>query len=83
MATNYFGPLVIHTEQACDVARCHRVERIRPSGLREQTALVPSHMTIGIALAAARLPTIYPQPHDTPLDLILTEDGIAAKRTNT
>ncbi len=37
--------------------------------------------TIGIALSAARLSTIYPQPHDIPLDLILTEDGVAAART--
>ena len=33
-----------------------------------------------IALNAARLPTIFPQPHDIPLDLILTEDGVAATR---
>lgn len=36
---------------------------------------------IGIALAAARLPTIYPQPHDVPLDMIVTEEGIATERT--
>jgi len=39
---------------------------------------VPRPLTIGIALFAARLPTIFPQPHDIPLDLILTEDGVAA-----
>jgi 5-formyltetrahydrofolate cyclo-ligase len=42
----------------------------------------PPPLTIGIALTAARLPTIYPQPHDIPLDLILTEDGVAATRTD-
>lgn len=41
----------------------------------------PRPTVIGIALAAARLPTIYPQPHDMPLDLILTEDGVAETRT--
>lgn len=47
---------------------------------RTLAVLTPPPVTIGIALAAARLPTIYPQPHDVPLDLILTEDGIAATR---
>ncbi len=49
---------------------------------RTLAALDPRPFTIGIALRVARLPTIYPQPHDIPLDLILTEDGIAAARTN-
>ncbi len=31
---------------------------------------------IGIGYATARLPTIYPQPHDIAMDLILTEDGV-------
>lgn len=39
---------------------------------------VPRPLTIGIALSAARLPTIIPQPHDIRIDLILTEDGVAA-----
>jgi 5,10-methenyltetrahydrofolate synthetase len=45
---------------------------------RTLAALVPRPLTIGIALSAACLPTIFPQPHDIPLDLILTEDGVAA-----
>ena len=49
---------------------------------RTLAALVPRPGTIGIGLSAARLPTIFPQPHDIPLDLILTEDGIAAARTD-
>ena len=49
---------------------------------RTLAALGPRLSTIGIALRGARLPTIYPQPHDIPLDLILTEDGIAAARTH-
>lgn len=49
---------------------------------RTLAALAPRPMTIGVALRAAKLPTIFPQPHDIPLDLILTEDGVAAKRTD-
>jgi 5,10-methenyltetrahydrofolate synthetase len=47
---------------------------------RTLAALTPRPLTIGVALSAARLQTIYPQPHDIPLDLILTEDGVAATR---
>ncbi|MDW4500301.1 5-formyltetrahydrofolate cyclo-ligase [Sulfitobacter sp. D35] len=47
---------------------------------RTLAVLTPRPITIGIALNAARLPTIFPQPHDIPLDLILTEDGVAATR---
>jgi 5,10-methenyltetrahydrofolate synthetase len=47
---------------------------------RTLAALTRRPITIGIALSAARLPTIFPQPHDIPLDLILTEDGVAADR---
>ena len=47
---------------------------------RTLAALSPRPITIGIALAAARLPTIYPQPHDIPLDLIVTETGVSAER---
>mgnify|MGYP000057577629 CR=1 FL=1 len=32
--------------------------------------------TIGIGLQSARLATIFPQPHDIPLNVILTEAGI-------
>ncbi len=49
---------------------------------RTLAALTIRPTTIGIALSAARLLTIYPQPHDIPLDLILTEEGIAARRTH-
>ncbi|MGI1660999.1 5-formyltetrahydrofolate cyclo-ligase [Palleronia sp. KMU-117] len=50
---------------------------------RTLAALSPRPFAIGIALAAARLPTIYPQPHDVPMDAIVTEEGRAAERTNT
>jgi 5,10-methenyltetrahydrofolate synthetase len=43
---------------------------------RTLAVLKPAPFKIGIGYAAARLPTIYPQPHDIAMDLILTEDGI-------
>lgn len=49
---------------------------------RTLAVLTPRPFTIGIALSHARLPTIYPQAHDIPLDLIVTEDGVAATRTD-
>jgi 5,10-methenyltetrahydrofolate synthetase len=45
---------------------------------RTLAALSPRPFTIGIALAVARLPTIYPQPHDVSLDMILTDEGVVA-----
>lgn len=48
---------------------------------RTLACLKPRPRTIGIAQSSARLQTIYPQPHDIPLDLILTEDGVLAERT--
>ena len=43
---------------------------------RTLAALSPRPFTIGIGLQAARLATIYPQPHDIRLEVILTEDGV-------
>ncbi len=42
---------------------------------RTLAALKPQPFTIGIGFDAAGLKTIYPQPHDIPLDVILTESG--------
>ncbi|MFV0360337.1 5-formyltetrahydrofolate cyclo-ligase [Tropicimonas sp.] len=42
---------------------------------RTLAALSPRPFTIGVGVGAARLATIYPQPHDIPLDVIVTEDG--------
>ncbi|MBA4492036.1 5-formyltetrahydrofolate cyclo-ligase [Paracoccus sp. S1E-3] len=42
---------------------------------RTLAALRPRPYAIGIGLEAGRLPTIYPQPHDAALDLIVTEAG--------
>lgn len=47
---------------------------------RTLAALSPRPVTIGVALAAARLTTIYPQPHDIPLDRIVTETGVSGER---
>lgn len=47
---------------------------------RTLAALAARPLTIGIGLQAAELPTIHPQPHDIPLDLIVTEDGVQADR---
>lgn len=43
---------------------------------RTLAALRPKPFVIGIGLEAAQLTTIYPQPHDIPLDLIVTENGL-------
>ena len=42
---------------------------------RTLAALRPRPYAIGIGLESGHLPTIYPQPHDAALDLILTEAG--------
>lgn len=43
---------------------------------RTLAALTPSPIAIGIGLNAAQLPSILPQPHDIPMDYILTETGV-------
>jgi 5-formyltetrahydrofolate cyclo-ligase len=40
---------------------------------RTLAAATPRPHTIGIAFADAELPTIHPQPHDIPMDVIVTE----------
>lgn len=51
-------------------------------GYFDQTlaALSPRPFTIGVGFQSARLSTIYPQPHDIPLDVILTEAGVQITR---
>jgi 5-formyltetrahydrofolate cyclo-ligase len=44
---------------------------------RTLATMIPRPLTIGVGLAASRLPTIHPQPYDIPLDAILTEQGWA------
>lgn len=47
---------------------------------RTLAALSPRPFTIGVGFQSARLATIYPQPHDIPLDLIVTETGVQPLR---
>jgi len=42
---------------------------------RTLAALSPRPSAIGVGFELARVPTIYPQPHDIPLDYIVTELG--------
>ncbi|EPX87827.1 5-formyltetrahydrofolate cyclo-ligase [Rubellimicrobium thermophilum DSM 16684] len=46
---------------------------------RTLAVLTPRPFAIGVGLAAARLSTIFPQPHDIPLAAIVTEAGRAEK----
>jgi 5,10-methenyltetrahydrofolate synthetase len=39
-------------------------------------ALDPRPLAIGVSFEFARLPTIFPQPHDIPMDFVVTEAGI-------
>lgn len=41
---------------------------------RTLTAMPSRPLTIGIGFGLARLETIYPQPHDVPMDMIITEE---------
>lgn len=45
---------------------------------RTLAALSPRPYCVGVGLQAACLPSIVPQPHDIPMDLILTEAGLQA-----
>ncbi len=40
---------------------------------RTLAALAPRPLTIGVGLSLGEVPTIYPQPHDIPMEVILTE----------
>lgn len=43
---------------------------------RTLAALDPRPWAIGVGLELGRLPTIHPQPHDVPMDAIVTETGV-------
>jgi len=47
---------------------------------RTLAGLDPRPLTIGIGYACGRLSTIFPQPHDIPLDAIVTEAGVTRYR---
>jgi 5-formyltetrahydrofolate cyclo-ligase len=42
---------------------------------RTLAALDPKPLTVGVGFELGRLPTIHPQPHDIPMDAIVTEAG--------
>lgn len=46
---------------------------------RTLAALSPRPFAIGVGLHAAQIPTIFPQPHDIAMDVIVTERGIQGK----
>ena len=48
---------------------------------RTLAGLDPQPVAIGVGLELGRLPTIYPQPHDVPMQTIVTEEGIAERLT--
>lgn len=43
---------------------------------RTLAALSPQPLAIGLAREVSRIDTIHPQPHDVPMDFIVTEDGV-------
>ena len=43
---------------------------------RTLAAITPRPLAIGVGFELARVPTIYPQPHDVPLDYVVTELGV-------
>lgn len=47
---------------------------------RTLAALAPRPRVIGVGLDLAAIPTIYPQPHDIPMDLIVTGAGGVLRR---
>jgi 5-formyltetrahydrofolate cyclo-ligase len=47
---------------------------------RTLAALSPRPMAIGLAFELGRLETVYPQPHDIRLDVIVTETGVQKLR---
>jgi len=47
---------------------------------RTLAALQPRPATVGVGYAHGFVPWLEPEPHDVPLDAILTEDGVAWQR---
>lgn len=46
---------------------------------RTLAKLSPRPSTIGVGYEVGRLETIYPQPHDIPMDAIVTENGVSLR----
>ncbi|MCP4382177.1 MAG: 5-formyltetrahydrofolate cyclo-ligase [Hyphomicrobiales bacterium] len=47
---------------------------------RTLAAMTVRTLVIGVGYAQARVPTIHPQPHDVPMDMVVTEDGVVLRR---
>jgi len=45
---------------------------------RTLAAAAPRPLALGVSFEFARLPTIYPQPHDIAMDFVVTEAGVHA-----
>jgi 5-formyltetrahydrofolate cyclo-ligase len=48
---------------------------------RTLAALCPQPFSIGVGLNIARIASIFPQPHDIPMTVIITETGIHSKNS--
>ncbi len=48
---------------------------------RTLTAAPRRPRVFGVGYAQAAIPTIYPQPHDIPMDAVVTENGVLPART--
>jgi 5,10-methenyltetrahydrofolate synthetase len=46
---------------------------------RTLAAMPKKPLVIGVGYMSSALPTIYPQPHDIPMDAIVTEKGIVGE----
>jgi 5-formyltetrahydrofolate cyclo-ligase len=47
---------------------------------RTLAAMTTPRLAIGVGYQTSAIPTIYPQPHDIPMNVIVTEAGIQTKR---
>nr|WP_298099984.1 5-formyltetrahydrofolate cyclo-ligase [uncultured Shinella sp.] len=50
---------------------------------RTLAAMSPKPRVIGIGYSGSRIATIYPQPHDIPMDIVVTEAGIVRPQAST
>ena len=49
---------------------------------RTLVAIMPRPLAIGVAFEILRVDTLHPQPHDVPMDFIVTEAGIYRSTIN-
>jgi 5,10-methenyltetrahydrofolate synthetase len=63
-------------------ARCYRLGY--GGGYFDRTlAVIPGRpKVLGVGFSYARLPTIYPLPHDIPMQIVITEDGVIRRTTD-